>query len=204
MCVICMLAWTTISKYINIKRPFCFGRGKDGQVKPIWRSNAISFASKFKSYKTLVTSILLHSCETWTLFADFEKTIQAFETRFVRISYSELKTNDWVRDKIKFLGGPQKPPLETIKRRKLSWFGHITRHDSLSKTIFQGTPEGGRCLGRQRKCRMDNIRVDIPVHARIWLMMASRRKDWNRISSDSSLMSPDDNWSSDWTERQFA
>ena len=36
----------------------------------IWRSNTMSFASKFKLYKSLVTSILLCGCETWTLLAD--------------------------------------------------------------------------------------------------------------------------------------
>ena len=44
------------------------------------------------------------------------------------------------------------------KRRKLAWFGHVTRHDSLSKTILQGILEGGRRRGRQRKCWMDNIK----------------------------------------------
>ena len=34
------------------------------------------------------------------------------------------------------LVGPQEPLLATVKRWKLAWFGHITRHDSLSKTIF--------------------------------------------------------------------
>ena len=38
--------------------------------------------------------------------------------------------------------GPQKPLLATVKRRTLAWFGHVTRHDSLSKTILQGTSEG--------------------------------------------------------------
>ena len=36
----------------------------------IWRCNTISFASKFKLYKSLVTSILLNGCETWTLFSE--------------------------------------------------------------------------------------------------------------------------------------
>ena len=40
--------------------------------------------------------------------------------------------------------GPQEPLLATVKRRKLAWFGHVTRHDSLPKTILQGTSEGGR------------------------------------------------------------
>ena len=39
----------------------------------IWRCNTMSFASKFKFYKSLVTSILFHDCVTRTLLADPEK-----------------------------------------------------------------------------------------------------------------------------------
>ena len=49
--------------------------------------------------------------------------------------------NDWVW--INFLWSPQEPLLATVMRRKLAWFGHVTHHDSLSKTILQGTLEGG-------------------------------------------------------------
>ena len=56
------------------------------RLNRIWRCKTISFASKFKLYKSLVTSILLYGCETWTLLADSEKKkkkkrIQAFETK---------------------------------------------------------------------------------------------------------------------------
>ena len=80
---------------------------KLARLSRIWRCNIISFASKFKLYETLVTPILLYRCETWTLLADSEKRIQAFETKclgkLLRISYLEQKTNDWVRSKINFL-----------------------------------------------------------------------------------------------------
>ena len=59
------------------------------------------------------------------------------------MSYFEYRTNDFVLSKIKFLVSPQEPLLATVKRRKLAWFGHVTRHDSLSKTILQGTLEKG-------------------------------------------------------------
>ena len=39
------------------------------RLNRIWRCNTISFASKFKLYKSLVTSILLYGCETWILLA---------------------------------------------------------------------------------------------------------------------------------------
>ena len=73
----------------------------------------------------------------------------------------------WVRSKINFLVGPQEPLLADLKRRKLAWFGHLTRHNSLSKTIPQGTLQVKRSHGRQRKCLMgQHQRVDIPAHAR--------------------------------------
>ena len=132
------------------------------RLNKIWRCNTIRFASKFISYKFLVTFILLYVCKTWTLLADSEKRIQTFETKCLRkllcISYLEHKTNDWVWSKINFPVGPQKPLLATVKRRKLAWFGHVTRHDSLSKIILQGILESGRRRGRQRKCWMENIK----------------------------------------------
>ena len=87
---------------------------------------------------------------------------QAFDSKYTRkffsISYLEHKTNDWVRGKIGFLVGPQEPLLATVKRRKLAWVVHVTRHYSLSKTILQGTTEDGRRRCTQRKCRMDNTK----------------------------------------------
>ena len=40
----------------------------------------------------------------------------------------------------------------------LGWTPGVTRHDSLSKTISQGTLEGRRRRGLQRKCWMDNVK----------------------------------------------
>ena len=83
----------------------------------IWWYNTFSFTSKFKLYRSLVTPILFYGCETWNLLVDFESRICAFKIRCLRIllslyiyiSYFEHKANDWVRNKISFLVGPQDP-----------------------------------------------------------------------------------------------
>ena len=49
-------------------------------------------------------------------------------------------------------------PPDHIKRRKLQWYGHVSRSSDLAKTILQGTVKGGRRQGRQRKRWEDNIR----------------------------------------------
>ena len=48
--------------------------------------------------------------------------------------------------------------LQTIvKRRKLQWYGHVSRSQGLAKIILQGTVKGGR-QGRQKNRWEDNIR----------------------------------------------
>ncbi|GFR83852.1 endonuclease-reverse transcriptase [Elysia marginata] len=127
----------------------------------IWKSS-ISFKAKHKLFRSLVSSILTYGCETWTLLADTGRRIQAFENKclrkLLRISYIDHVTNESVRELVVAYVGPQEPLLATVKRRKLAWFGHVTRHDSLSKTILQGTVEGKRRRGRQKKAWCDNIK----------------------------------------------
>ena len=96
--------------------------------------------------------------------------------------------------------GPQEPLLAGVKRRKLARFGHVTRHDSLYRTIFQGTLAGGQRRGRQRKHWMDNIKEWTSLLVPELLTRDFCRKDWRMISAESSLMSPRrPNRSRDWT-----
>ena len=53
-------------------------------LKPIWRDNNISLGSKVKLMRSLVISIFLYACESWTLTAELEKRMQAFEMRCYR------------------------------------------------------------------------------------------------------------------------
>ena len=78
--------------------------------------------------------------------------------------------------------GSQELLLAPVQRRKLAWFGHFTRHDSLSKTVLQRTLENGQRRGRQRKFWIDNIREWTSQSMPELFTKASCRKDWNRIS----------------------
>ena len=72
-----------------------------------------------------------------------------------------------MRLKINFLVCTQECLLAIAKKRKLAWFEHVTRRDSLSTFIFQDTIDGWAApwsveemLDGQRQ------RVEIPAHAR--------------------------------------
>ena len=59
------------------------------KLKPIWRDNNIPLGSKVKLMRSLVISIFLYACDSWTLTAELEKRTQAFE-----ISYKDHLTNE--------------------------------------------------------------------------------------------------------------
>ena len=69
-----------------------------------------------------------------------------------------LPTIEEVRAKTQQAIGPHEDLLMIVKRRKLQWYGHVSRSLGLAKTILQGTVKGGRRQGRQRKMWEDNIR----------------------------------------------
>ena len=97
--------------------------------------------------RSLVTSIILYACESWSLTAKLQRSIQAVEMRcyrkVLRISYKDHVTNEVVCAKIQQAIGPH-VILTIVKRRKLQRCGHISRSSGLAKTILQGTVKGGR------------------------------------------------------------
>ena len=67
--------------------------GSLSKLKTIWKDKNIALSSKIKMMRSLVISIFLCACETWTLTAELERKIQATEMRwFLRllgISYTD-------------------------------------------------------------------------------------------------------------------
>ena len=66
--------------------------------------------------------------------------------------------NEEVRAKIQQAIGPHKDLLTIVERRKLQWYGHVSRSSGLAKNILQSTVKGGRGHGGQRKRWEDSIR----------------------------------------------
>ena len=131
-------------------------------MKPVWNERSISLSSKIQLMRSLVTSVLLCACELWTLTVELQRRIQAMEIKcyrkILRISYKDHVTNEEVRATIQQAIRPHEDLLTIEKKRKLQWYGHVSRSSGLAKTILQGTVKGGRRQGRQRKKWEDNIR----------------------------------------------
>ncbi|GFN94508.1 retrovirus-related pol polyprotein line-1 [Plakobranchus ocellatus] len=118
------------------------------KLKPIWNNKNIVISSKIRLLRSLVMSVFLYACESWTLNADIERRIRAMETRCYRrllgISYEDHITNEVVSRRIENANGPHVDLLIIVRQLKLKWYGHTTRSSGLAKTIMQGTVNGGR------------------------------------------------------------
>ena len=161
------------------------------KLKPIWRDNNISLGSKVKLMRFLVISMFLYACESLTLTAELEKRTQAFEMRCSRrllnISYKDHVTNEF-RRKIQAAIGEYNELLTLVKKRKLSWFGHVSRSSGLAKTVLQGTVKGKRKRGRQKKRWEDNSKEWTGMDFASSTRAAENRSRWKGIVANSSVV----------------
>ena len=121
--------------------------------------------------------------------------IQAFEMKclpkILGISYPQRRTNESIRQVV---GVNRWKTGDTVghgkKRRKMNWFGHIYRHNSLAKTILQGTVEGGRKRGRPTKSWLDNIKDWTGLNVGTSNRKLEYRPTWARITANSCHGTP--------------
>ena len=103
--------------------------------------------------KALVWPVATYGRESWTLRKNEETRLDAFEMKglrkILRVSWTAKKTNEWVLNK----AGVKRELLDTVKARKLAYYGHTTRK--------QGSclEKGARRRGRPRTAWVDNIKT---------------------------------------------
>ena len=144
---------------------------------------------------SLVKSIFHDVCESLTLTAELQRRIQAMKMgcycKILRISYKDHVTNEEVRAKIQQAIGPHQDLLTIAKRRKLQWYGHVSRSSGPAKTILQRTAEGGRRQGRQRKRCQDNIREWTGLKFGRFQRAVENREKWRKLVLKSSVVPHD-------------
>ena len=64
--------------------------------------------------------------------------------KILNISYKDHVTDKKFHAKIQQAVGPQEDLLTSVKRRKLQWYGHVSRSYGLAKTILNSELENGK------------------------------------------------------------
>ena len=102
------------------------------------------------------------------------------------LSYKDHVTNKEVHAKIQQAIGPHEDLLTIVKKRKLQWYGHVSRSLGLAKTILQGTTNGGR-QGRRKKWE-DNIRAWTSLEFAKSQKAVENREKWRKLVTKSSVV----------------
>ena len=110
------------------------------------------------------------------------------KSQILHISYKDHVTNEEVCVKIQQATGPHEDLLTTAKRRKLQWYGHVSRSSGLAKTILQGIVKGGRRQGRQRKRWEHNIREWTGLEFAKSQRAVENWEKWRKLVAKSSVV----------------
>jgi len=135
----------------------------------------------------MVKSVLIYGAETWSLYEDDKKRINATEMdalrRSARIYKLDRKTYEYIRGKM----DAQDMILDDITWIQLIWYGHVERMDPtrLPKIMIYWKPEGRKKQGHPQRTWKDgiytamnerNLRMGKWNNRRQWNMEVGRRR----------------------------
>jgi len=98
--------------------------------------------------------------------------------KILRVSWTAKKANEWVLNK----AGVKRELLNTVKARKLAYYGHTMRKQGscLEIEIMQGTMPGARKRGRPHTAWIDNINTWTGLSVEESIRMTEDRDKWSK------------------------
>jgi hypothetical protein len=163
-------------------------------------SRLISKNLKIKIYKTVILTVVLYGCETWSLTLWEEHRLRVFENRVLRKIFGPKREEDgsWRKLHNDELHNLYSSPniVRVIKLRRMRWAGHVACMGE-GRGVYRvllASPEGKRPLGRPRRRWEDNIKMDlreIGMAGENWIRLAKDRFQWRDfVSSVMNLRVP--------------
>ena len=122
------------------------------------RHNAVDFLN------TVRKPVVLYGCKTWSLTLRDECSLRVFENRLLRRIFGPKRdevTGEWGRLHYEDLYALY--PSPNIKSRRLRWARHVAHMGERrgAYRIFVGKPKGRKPLGRLRRRREDNVKMEL-------------------------------------------
>ena len=96
------------------------------------------------------------------------------------MTYKDRRTNVSILNEL----NSEKELFGQVVKRKLTYYGHLSRKKNLNltKCIVQGKPEGKRGQGRPRMAYIDNIRKWTGLSAHAAFQVALDRDGWRDVT----------------------
>ncbi|GFR87083.1 retrovirus-related Pol polyprotein LINE-1 [Elysia marginata] len=106
-----------------------------------------------------------------------------FLRRILKISWAERTPNEevWRR------AGVKKKAVHIVRKRQLSFVGHIYRKDNLERLALTGRVQGKRDRGRQRVTFLHSLNQGVTQRTKSkteFLRWADDREEWRLMTAD--------------------
>ena len=130
-------------------------------------SSLLSKNLNIKVYRTIILSVVLYGCETWSLTLREERRLRVFENRALRRIFGPKRdevTGEWRKLHTEKLNDQHSSPniVRMIKSRIIRWARRVARMGE-KRGVYRalvGKREGKRRLGRPRRRWEDYIKMD--------------------------------------------
>ena len=117
-------------------------------VQNLLSSRLLSKNLKIKIYRTIILSVVLYGCETWSLTLREERRLRVFENRVLRKVFGPKRdevTGEWRKLHNEELNNLYSLPniVRVVKPRRMRWAGHVARmgEDRGVHRVLMGKPE---------------------------------------------------------------
>jgi hypothetical protein len=137
-------------------------------ARNLLHSSLLSKNIKIKIYITIILSVVLYGCETWSLILGEVRRLRVFENTELRRTFGPKRdevTREWRKLHKEELNDLNSLPniVRVAKSRRMGLTGHVARtvERNGAYRVLGGRPEGKRPLGRPRRKLEDNIKMDL-------------------------------------------
>ena len=125
------------------------------KVKTVLKDRKTSVSTKKKTFETYILPCIMYCGETITWRKDLLRKMNVFQNNIMRICTNKRKTDKIPIDTLLMM--TRLTPVSTlVKRKKLTWFGHLKRSDLPIMAVYDGMVSGKRRRGMPiRRWRSD-------------------------------------------------
>jgi len=132
-------------------------------TKLVFLNHNLAIPTKVAVYRAVCVSVMLYSCETWTLY---QRHIKAFEAFHIRSLQSILGIRWWqkIPHPELFEKAGLTPAEHLLHQRQLRWLGHVIRmpDNRLPRQLLYGElTVGQRSVGRPQKRFTNHIKANL-------------------------------------------